>query len=103
MAIAMAVSGFWFVLFLISMESRLEQRAAIKMCVWAGDTVKDTIQRLRTAWGADSLGITQIQFWFKCFQEEPDRHTKDQKHTGRPVSKRIQKTLDAVQMKLDDD
>ncbi len=103
MAIAMAVSGFWFLLFLVSMESHLEQRVAIKMCVRAGETVKDTIQKLRAAWGGDSLGVTQIRFWFRRFQQEPDRHTKDQKHTGRRVSKWTQKTLEAVQRKLDED
>ncbi len=85
------------------MESRLEQRAAIKMCVRAGETVKNTIQKLSTAWGADAIGVTQICFWFRRFQEDPNRHTKDQKHSGRPITKRTQKTVQAVEVKLADD
>ncbi len=93
----------WIFLMLVSMESRLEQRAAIKMCVRTGESAKNTVMKLSTAWGADALSVTQIRFWFKRFQNEPNRHTKDQKHPGRPVSKHSQKTLDAVQMKLDED
>ena len=94
--------AMWILLFLVSVECRLEQRAVIKMCVCASESAKNTIQKLLAAWG-DCISVPQIWFWFKRFQEDPDRGTKDQKHPGRPVSKRSQTTLDAAQIKLDED
>ncbi len=85
------------------METRLEQRAVIKTCVRAGDSVKDTISRIQTAWGDHALSVPQIHFWFRRFTAAPDRHTKDSPHTGRPTSKRVQATLDDVREQLQDD
>ena len=78
----MAAWKFVLLLLGISMECRREQRAAIKMCVRAGESVKSMITKLQSAWNADALSVTQIRFWFKRFTEEPNRDTKDCHHPG---------------------
>ncbi len=99
----MACVGLCLLLFSISMEARLEQRAAIKMCVRAGESVKETVRKLGAAWGADTISVTQIRFWFKRFQGNPQRNTKDEKHLGRPVSKRTAEHRQAVEDQLQQD
>ncbi len=75
-------------LFWIPMETRLEQRACIKMCVRAGDTFQETFRRLTASWGDHTLSITQVRFWFRRFQDDKDSSTKDKQHTGWPRSRR---------------
>ena len=38
----------------------MEQRAAIKTFVRAGDNIKTTIQKLNAAWPGHALSITQV-------------------------------------------
>ncbi len=76
--IAVAVFLFW-----ISLECRMQQRAAIKTFVRVGDSVKTAIQKLNAAWPGHALSSTQVRFWFRRFSAEPDRSVKDGKHTGR--------------------
>ena len=85
------------------MECRLEQRAAIKMCVQVGETVKETISKLQNAWNVHALSVPQIWFWFRRFTEDPDRNTKDSAHTGQPLSQRTPGKRQAVQRQLQDD
>lgn len=97
---AISVSGLALLLLSISMQCRLEQRAAIKMCVRAGENVKMTIHKLTAAWGDHALSTPQVRFWFWRFQEDPDHDTKDSKHTGRPTSKNTPDTRDKIQEQL---
>ncbi len=93
-----------FVLFsLVSMECRLEQRAAIKMCVRTGETLKMTVNRIIAAWPGNALSPTQIRFWFRHFQKDPTRNTKDMRHTGRKRSQRVPAKEALVLEKLDED
>ncbi len=90
-------------LFGISMECRLKQRAAIKKCVRAGESVKSTIQKLQSAWHDHALSVSQIRFWFRRFTIDPQRDTKDSAHTGRLVSQRTPRKTQAVQRQLQED
>ncbi len=85
------------------MEVCLEQRAAIKMCVQAGESFKDTFRKLSTAWGDHTLSITQVCSWFKKFADNPDMTTKDAKHSGRPVSDKTLQAKERIHMKLGED
>ncbi len=100
-----AMASLWIslVLFLLPMETRLEQRAAIKMCICAGDSFKDTFRRLTASWGDHTLSITQARQWFKKFRDNPDLPTKDAKHTGWPVAEATQEAAASIQQKLGED
>lgn len=87
-------------LFAIPLDVRVEQRAAIKTSVRAGDDFQTILRRLRAAWGGNALSITQIRHWFKVFQEDPDHTTKDGKHTGRPVSRLRKSKVGDIQTQL---
>ncbi len=100
---AMATFMLSLLLFLLPMEACLEQHAAIKMCVRAGDSFKEMHHKLLAAWGDHTLSITQVRSWLKKFMENPDLTTKDAKHSGRPTSDRTVKAKDTIQMKLLED
>lgn len=74
----MAVFKFAVLLLWISMECRLEQRASIKMCARAGETVAGMIQKLRAAWGDHALSVPQIWMWFK--RQSRQEHQRLQTH-----------------------
>ncbi len=88
---------------LIPMDCRLEQRVAIKTCIWAGDSFKETFRRLTASWGDHTLSVTQVREWFKKFTANPDLPTKDGKHTGQPVSATTQDASVSIQTKLAED
>ncbi len=90
-------------LILLPMEACLEQRAAIKMCIRAGKTFKETMRKLTAAWGDHALSVTQVRVWFKKFTDNPDLLTKDSKHSGRPVSQKTVEAKVSIQMKLAED
>ncbi len=96
----MGPAMYFFMLVFISMESRMEQRAAIKASARSGDSVCKTIERLQAAWTDHALSIPQIRFWYKRFLEDPDRNTKDCKHPGQPKSKRNDQNKDLVEEQL---
>ncbi len=92
----MGLSFFTFLLFCIPLELRQEQRACIKACVkWGFDPVR-TVNSVKAAFGDESIGSTQIRFWFKRFSQEPDRNTKDLKHTGRRRSMRTDNVAEKI-------
>ncbi len=98
----MAVFSSVMFLILVSMECCLEQRAAIKVCVRTGESLRNTVNKVRTAWTDHALSSTQIQFWFRRFQSDPDRNTKDLKHTGRKKSQCTPAKERSVLDKLDE-
>ncbi len=90
-------------LFFAPLESCLEQRACIKACVnWGFDPLR-TVNSIRAAFADHALSSLQIRFWFKRFQQNPDRGTKDEKHTGRPKSQRTQPKADLIQNAIQED
>lgn len=78
----MAHTMWLLFLVFIPMETRLEQRAVIKAFARAGETVHSTILKLQAAWPGHALSTPQIRLWFQCFKDDPNRGTKDCKHTG---------------------
>ena len=60
----MASQLFAMLLVFISLECRMEQRAAIKVFVRAGDSVKTAINKIQAAWTDHALSVPQIRFWF---------------------------------------
>ncbi len=85
------------------MEYRLEQCAAIKLCVKTGENLHNTVTKIWTAWTDNALSDTQIRFWFRRFISDPQRNTKDLKHTGRKKSQRVPAKERQVLEKLDED
>ena len=81
----------------------MQQRAAIKTSVRAGETFQRTLQLLRRAWHDQTLSVTQVRHWFKSFQQDPERPVKDAKHTGRPRSKRSDANIAGVRAQLQDE
>ncbi|KAG8225268.1 hypothetical protein J437_LFUL006501 [Ladona fulva] len=51
------------------MTERLEQRYCIKFCQNLGDSQVETIRKIQTAFGDDSMGITQIKEWYNRFKD----------------------------------
>ncbi len=99
----MASQLFAMLLVFISLECRMEQRAAIKVFVRAGDSVKTAINKIQAAWTDHTLSVPQIRFWFRRFTNEPDRNTKDSKHPGRPRSQRTDQKKGVVEQQLQGD
>ncbi len=92
-----------FGLLCASMECRKEQRATIKACASWGYDIRRVINGVRAVWNDHALSHTQIRFWYKRFQDEPDHNTADHKRPGRPRSARVEAKIEQVQQAILDD
>ncbi len=81
----------------------MEQRTAIKMCVHTHKCFKDTYRDLKHAWGDHTLSVTQCQMWFKYFDMDPEKTTKDGAHTGCKKSQRTPKRIEELRIQVDQD
>ncbi|XP_054744503.1 histone-lysine N-methyltransferase SETMAR-like [Anastrepha obliqua] len=66
------------------MTERLEQRYCIKFCQKLGDSQVETIRKIRSAFGDDTMGITQIKEWFNRFKNGRTS-AESEPRSGRPV------------------
>ncbi|XP_053960600.1 protein GVQW3-like [Anastrepha ludens] len=65
------------------MTERLERCYCIKFCQKLGDCQVETIRKLRTAFGDDTMGITQIKEWFNRFKNGRTS-VESEPRSGRP-------------------
>ncbi len=90
-------------LLLSAMESRIEQRANVKMGVRMGLCHAEIQRNLRRVWGDHALSRTQVAMWFKRFQADPDASCKDKLHSECLRSVRVQRNVDLIQNTLNMD
>ena len=85
------------------MECRQEQRATIKASASWGFEVSRVINGIRAVWKDHALSHTQIRFWYKHFQNDPDHNTSDHKRCGRPRSARVEAKIAELRQSILDD
>jgi AraC-like DNA-binding protein len=79
----------------LKMESKLEQRAAIKFCLKLGKSATETFNLVKTAYGDNALKKTQAYEWFGRFKAGRES-IKDDERSGRPKDGRNEQTIAKV-------
>ena len=66
-------------------RDRDEQRVSLKFLVRSGHTPIQCWRQMRTVYGANCMGKTQVRMWWKRF-DQGETSTKDKPKSGRPKS-----------------
>ena len=77
------------------MDSKEEQRGAIKFCYNAGFSASDTVELVQKAYGDSAPSRTTVFEWFKRFRERRES-LKDDERSGRPTASRNEENIAAV-------
>ena len=72
-----------------------EQRACIKLCFKLGKIATERYEWLKTAFGEQAMGRSQIFLWFSRFKAGRTS-TDDDERSGRPVSSSTSEMIDRV-------
>ena len=87
---------FVFIVFIVPLEERVEQRAILKFLVKNGHTPIECWRQLRQVHGANCMSKNRVRVWHRRFRNGWT-DTKDQKRPGRPKSARTAETIQAVE------
>uniref|UniRef100_A0A1B6MF73 Mos1 transposase HTH domain-containing protein n=1 Tax=Graphocephala atropunctata TaxID=36148 RepID=A0A1B6MF73_9HEMI len=76
-------------------ENNCEQRYAIKFCVKLGETPTVTFEKLKKAYGDDTLSRAQVFRWYKAFSNGRES-VQDDPRSGRSLSSKSDENVKKV-------
>lgn len=76
-------------------DNNYEQRQAIKFCVKLGETATVTFEKLKRAYGDDSLSRAQVFRWHKAFSDGR-KSVQDDPRSGRPLSSKSDENVGKI-------
>ena len=77
------------------MSEFIEQRSAIKFCLWNEISVLETFRMLQKAFGDLSMSQKNVYKWYKDFKEDRER-VDDLERPGRPSTSNDEQHVDQI-------
>lgn len=83
----------------VVMDSKIEQRVAIKFCFKAGKNATETVEMINLAYGDEALTRSNVFRWYGLFRDGRNE-VEDNPRSGRPSTSRTDENIENVRQIL---